>query len=252
MIARRIGAAAFAVWLAALPGRAKAELHRPRMAVLALKPEGVDPALASTVSDALTEDLGRGGHYDVLGRSELEAMAGFTAERQKLGCEGDAGCLAELGGALGAQWLVAGSLGRVGKSYVLSVRLLQIEKARVAGRDTEEVYSQEALLPAADRAAQVLLGENPAPLSATTAGQRRGGPPAWLGYGLLGAGAVAAAVGALFGQQASSDYYSRNPALAGPGVSAQNTANTLFVTGGVLAAAGLGLLIYGALAGGGS
>ncbi|MHB1844264.1 MAG: hypothetical protein ACYCWW_05455, partial [Deltaproteobacteria bacterium] len=107
-------AAAAALASGIVGGQAAAEVRRPRKAVLALKPEGVDPSLASTVTDALTEDLGRRGHYEVLGRAELHAMAGGTAERQKLGCEGDASCLAELGGALGAQWLVAGSVGKLG------------------------------------------------------------------------------------------------------------------------------------------
>ncbi len=110
-----------------------------RLAVLAIKAEGVDPSLASVVDETLTADLAQPGKYEVIGRSEIEAMSGFQSERMKLGCTGDNACLAEIGGALGVDRLVFGALGKVGTKFVLNTKLLEIHGAHVIARDTEVV-----------------------------------------------------------------------------------------------------------------
>ncbi|HUB07622.1 MAG TPA: hypothetical protein VMB50_11500 [Myxococcales bacterium] len=244
-----------ATLLASRPARAAEK--RLRLAVLALKAEGVENSVAETVADTLTADLGRGGRYDVIGRSEIEAMAGFQSQRMKLGCSGDTACLAEIGGALGVDRLVFGSLGRVGGLYVLNTRLLEISRVRVIARDTETVSSADGLIAAAQRASQVLLGELPAPLSATstaevpTAGGLR--HTAWP-WAMLAAGAVAGGVGAYFGV-ATNDQHNVNQdvaqstaarsAAATTGQTDQIAADSLFGAALVLGLVGVGMLVFG-------
>ncbi len=234
--------------LASLPAAAA---KKQRLAVLALKAEGVEPQLASTIDETLTSDLGRAGKYEVIGRSEIEAMAGFQSERMKLGCTGDTGCLAEIGGALGVDRLVFGSLGKVGSLYVLNTKLIEIHNAKVIARDTETVNSADDLIAATGRAAQILLGELPAPLTATaeahTGGGLRHSPWPWL---LIGTAAAAGAVGGYFGYAVSQDWTT----FAGSGrtdtVSAANGNRDQLIEGvlyGVALAAGLtgvGMLVF--------
>ena len=187
---------------------------RPRLAVLAIKAEGVEPSIASTVDETLTADLAKSKKYEVIGRSEIEAIAGFQSDRMKLGC-GDNSCLAEIGDALEVDRLVFGSLGKAGNTFVLNTKLLEIDGAHVIARDTEVVGSADALLSAVARSAQILQGEMPAPLGATTevatssGGLRHTAWP-WVS---LGAAVAAAGVGAYFGVEANSQYQiNNNPA----------------------------------------
>ena len=62
----------------------------------------------------------------------------ISAEQQKqaLGCDDDS-CLAQLGGALGVPYLLTGSLGMLGGRFMLNVKLLAVDEAKVAGRITK-------------------------------------------------------------------------------------------------------------------
>jgi hypothetical protein len=59
----------------------------------------------------------------------------MSLERQKemLGCKSDS-CMAELGGALGCDRLVAGDLARLGESWLISLKLVETGKARVSAQ----------------------------------------------------------------------------------------------------------------------
>ncbi len=231
---------------------AAAASKRLRLAVLALKPEGVESTVAETVDETLTADLGRGGKYEVIGRSEIEAMAGFQSDRIKLGCAGDTACLAEIGGALGVDRLAFGSLGKVGDLYVLNTRLLEIGKARVIARDTETVKSADALIAAAERSAQILLGEMPAPLEstaevhATSAGGLRHTAWPWV---TLGAVAVAGGIGAYLGyanvQTHQQFLAAPSQALANQGNQQQLAEGILYGAAGVALLVSVGMLIFG-------
>ena len=50
-----------------------------------------------------------------------------------LGCETDA-CMAELGGALGADRLVAGDIAKLGESFLMHLRVVDVKKVRVAAQ----------------------------------------------------------------------------------------------------------------------
>jgi TolB-like protein len=241
-----------AVLVAALLGwGAKAQgAKKPRLAVLAIKAEGVESALASTVDETLTADLAKSGKYEVIGRSEIEAMAGFQSEQMKLGCTGDNACLAEIGGALGVDRLVFGSLGKAGNTYVLNTKLLEIHGAHVVARDTEAVHNADALISAVARAAQILLGEMPAPLGATTesggSGSLRSSPWPWV---TLAVAAAAGGAGGVFGYLDQQNYNSYqkapSPGLVSTGNTYQITEGVLFGVGGVALLVAAGMLIFG-------
>ncbi|HUB07620.1 MAG TPA: hypothetical protein VMB50_11490 [Myxococcales bacterium] len=231
---------------------ARAAEKRLRLAVLALKAEGVESTLADTVDETLTADLGRAGKYEVIGRSEIEAMAGFQSERLKLGCTGDTACLAEIGGALGVDRLVFGSLGRAGSLYVLNTKLLEISKAKVIARDTETVSSADGLIAAASRSAQILLGDLPVPLGATAeATSSPGGGlrhTAWP-WVTLGFAALAGGAGAVCGYENQQTYqqYQANPtpSLQSQGNTYQLTQGILYGVAGAALLVSVGLLVFG-------
>jgi TolB-like protein len=247
---------AFAVNLALLAaasgwGPSALAAKKTRLAVLAIKAEGVEPSLASTVDETLTADLAKSGKYEVIGRSEIEAMAGYQGERMKLGCTGDNGCLAEIGGALGVDRLVFGSLGKVGSTYVLTTKLLEIHGAHIIARDTEVVSSPDALIPAAARAAQILQGEMPAPLEATS---DSGGPSGGLRHTawpwvMLGIAVASGGAGGVFSYLDEQNYKSYqlapSPGLASTGNTYQITQGVLYGVAGAAVLTMAGMLIFG-------
>jgi TolB-like protein len=116
---------------------------KPGLAALDIAAErGVDDSLVKILTDTLLSGLKSSGRFSsVIGSSDIQAMISMEQQKQALGCDEDS-CLAQLGGALGVPYLVTGSLGTVGGRFVLNLKLLQVEDARVAERVTK-VYDDE-------------------------------------------------------------------------------------------------------------
>ena len=128
---------------------------QPRLAVLDVRAGvGISPELARGLGDALTHEVRRRNPgVDVLGATEIRSMLEVQREKSKLGCQ-DVSCLAEIGGALGADRIVTAGLNRFGDTYLFTVQLVDVRKARVV-RDAQEKLSgrdQAELLSVVERA----------------------------------------------------------------------------------------------------
>ncbi len=145
------------VLLAALAGPAQAK--ELRIAVLDIRALGTDAAKAELLSEvALTEAASMGG-FDVIGKSDIASVIGFEKQRQVMGCTEDSNCLAEIGGALGVDLILVGSLGTLGDLYRLDLKLVDAKKARVRSRIGVTVEGKESRLVAAiQKAVRDLLG----------------------------------------------------------------------------------------------
>jgi hypothetical protein len=101
--------------------------------------EGVSRDLARTLSELMVIEVRRVAvGQRVFGAEDIKAMVGFERQKSLLGCE-DASCLAELGGALGAQEIVTGTLSILGDEFVLVVRRLDVTRVQVVGETTANV-----------------------------------------------------------------------------------------------------------------
>ena len=120
---------------------------KPGLAALNIKAErGVDASLAALISEAILSELKLSGRFaSVIGPSDIQAMINIEQQKQTFGCDEDA-CLAQLGGALGVPYLLSGSLGSVGGRFMLNVKIIQVEEARVAERLTTIFNSETALV----------------------------------------------------------------------------------------------------------
>jgi len=106
---------------------------RPKLAILELRAgDGLSPKAAQTLTAIAVADAVRAG-FDVVSQADISAMLAFQKQRQMLGCTDD-GCLAELGGALGADYLVSGDVARIGSRDHVALALLDARKAKVVGR----------------------------------------------------------------------------------------------------------------------
>ena len=66
-------------------------------------------------------------------------------QQQLLGCD-TSGCIAELGGALGADYLLVASLGKVGAAYLLNIKLMNVRSANIVLRFSQPVKGGEEQL----------------------------------------------------------------------------------------------------------
>jgi TolB-like protein len=132
--------------------------------VLPLKALGeVTKEAAAMYTEALAGELRRRHGTSVLADSDISALLGVEKRKQVLtGCS-DAGCLAEVGGALGADRVIHGTVGRLGGSLLVNIASLDARKARSAASVSERLKAaDEAFLDALPAMVDRLLAE-PAP-----------------------------------------------------------------------------------------
>lgn len=116
-----------AVALAAAPGPKKVKL-----AVLDVEDvSGTVPAQARLMTQIAVSEVSQEPGLDVISSNEVRSLLGLERQRQLLGCKEDSACLAEIGGALGVDYIITGQLGRLGNRYRLDVRLLDARKAKL-------------------------------------------------------------------------------------------------------------------------
>ncbi len=133
----------------------------PRTIVLGIKAEeGVRPEVAQLLTDELVARVQRlaAGHR-VLGPSDLDELLGLEARRARFGAA-DAKQLTRTGRALGADELITGTLGRLGRTYLLTlsrfdVHALAIRKERSVALDRPRPPD---LIAAVDELAPALFG----------------------------------------------------------------------------------------------
>lgn len=110
---------------------------RPSIALLDIQVQrDDDKELAGSLGALLAERVGRLGAFDVITQDDVRRMISFDRMKVALSCENEASCLAEIGGALGARYLLAGSMSRLDKELVLSVTLIDIDLVKTLGRET--------------------------------------------------------------------------------------------------------------------
>ncbi len=115
----------------ALPAVATA---RTKVAVMDVKNvQGVAEGTATILTDILVSEVARYG-LEVVSKADITAIVGFEKEKTLLGCSDDSSCLAEIGGALGVDYMITGQVGQIGSRYRISLILVDVRKGKVAGR----------------------------------------------------------------------------------------------------------------------
>ncbi|HLL53311.1 MAG TPA: hypothetical protein VK447_07190, partial [Myxococcaceae bacterium] len=119
----------------------------------------VDAKVASFFSDHFAQQLAFGG-IQVITASEISALIGYERQKQLLGCSEDStNCIAELGGALGADGIISGTVGRFGTTYQLNLKVLSTKDGSVLGVASRKVQTDEQLLEGLTETARQLAPE---------------------------------------------------------------------------------------------
>src|SRR5512140_539571 len=92
--------------------------------------EGVPGKTAEALTEAVSAEVRRRSGGQVITQREIAALLSLEQQKAMLGCQNDS-CIAEIGGALGVDRMVAGDLSRLGESWLLHLKLLDPAKAQV-------------------------------------------------------------------------------------------------------------------------
>ena len=107
---------------------------------------GVTQDQMDALSDMLAKEIEGLGDYRVIGKSDISSMLSLEEQKQRLNACDDQACLAEIGGALGVRWVVVGNVSLFGDTYLFNMKLIDVEKARVAGRVSKSIKGGESKL----------------------------------------------------------------------------------------------------------
>lgn len=237
--------------VAAVLVAAAAPTERPKLIVLDLTAAGGVPTeVASAMTEAITTELAGKKIFDVVSSKDFQTLLGMERQKAALGCAADSGsCLSELAGALGAKFVLSGSLAKLGDTYQLSLQTLDSTRAQPMGRSTRLAKDLATL--------RAQLGYAVAEATATP-------PPAppshVLSYSLIGGGGAVLIGAGLLELKATSDeaalrqelqLASAQPSLLSPAATYQKRIDSVnaFKTGALVSAVvgaalvGVGILI---------
>jgi len=121
-------------------------------ALLPLNAKQVNQDEADILTDALINELSKTGSFQMMERSQMDQILKEQGFQQSGAC--DAGqCAVEMGRLLGIQTMLTGSIGRLGDTYVLSTRMVDVRTGAILKSTSRNVKGSisdclEDLLPA--------------------------------------------------------------------------------------------------------
>ncbi len=137
--------------LAAPPQAAPTADPRPKLAVLDLGASGTSASLAAAVTGVVANEVDRLGSFKVITSDAIRAMLALEQQKQVLGCAADSACLAEIGGALGVDYLVSGRVTVLrnaagATSFTLDLTLSNVKRSLREGSAVEIATSETDLV----------------------------------------------------------------------------------------------------------
>ena len=116
----------------------KDEGPKIKLAVLNLIPMGVKKGTAMLLTSAVVTELHRVGIFDIISKEEIGRLVEHMEDKQLLGCE-EAECAVEIGAAVKADKLVTGSVGKVEKTLLINLQLIDVKKGKVDNRVERQI-----------------------------------------------------------------------------------------------------------------
>ncbi|OGF50694.1 MAG: hypothetical protein A2231_08125 [Candidatus Firestonebacteria bacterium RIFOXYA2_FULL_40_8] len=127
-----------------------------QIAVMELVPKDVSVSIASTVTDLIRNDLFNTGKYVVLDRSNLDKVL-KEQSFQMTGCT-TTDCAVEIGKILNMKQMVVGSIGKIGSTFYLNLRIVDVETGQMITSVSEACGMDSELAALSKYASQKLAG----------------------------------------------------------------------------------------------
>jgi hypothetical protein len=224
------------------------DAKKPTVLVLDLEAAGASKDDAHFVTVEVAKTFSTPGTVDVLTATDLRRLAALESEKQAAGCEAQS-CLAEIANAMGAQYVVFGSVGRIDASYVAELTLFEAAAAKPISRRDIKGDSLSALIARVPRETHALAGTLLPPYAGPDPdAEVDSGPNVLLIVGAVagGVGAAAALGGAGGAGFAASRVMDQKAAAADRnGMKTVGAASTIVLgAGGALAALGGAVAVF--------
>jgi hypothetical protein len=116
--------------------------------------QGVQDDAAALLSTHMVSKVREAGMFTrVVSTSEMKTALSFEAQKQLNNCD-STGCMAEIAGALGVDFILVGELGRLGGTWLLSLTIIDARTGLSSGSVSRSVegLSEAALITAVEKA----------------------------------------------------------------------------------------------------
>jgi TolB-like protein len=113
------------------------------IAVLDLQPKGVSKVLAGAVTDIIRSEMVKTGLFTVLERGQMKEIL-KEQEFQMTGCT-DSACAVQVGKILSAKQILLGEMNKVGTNYLITVRIVDVEKGASEFAASERAVNEDML-----------------------------------------------------------------------------------------------------------
>lgn len=127
----------------------------PKIAVWDLLAGNIPATYAQDLTAILVSEIARLKKYEVYTQENIRTIAGWTAEKMKLGCT-DTKCLLTLG-QMDINSLISGRVGKIGDTYTISLNLFDTQNARAENAVSDFCRSENELIGLIQRTALKLL-----------------------------------------------------------------------------------------------
>ncbi len=155
-----------------------------RTAVMPLNAKRVPEATVDILDDLLVNEVAAKSGSTVIGSQDINAILGLDKMKEALGCD-DLACAVQIGGALGVDFLLTGSVSTLGDEVIVSLTLIDTRESIAKKRAQSRAEDDERFYAYAVAAAVAELYGLPAPpapftASAATPPPRPSGAGLWL------------------------------------------------------------------------
>jgi len=106
------------------------ERRIPTIAVMPLSGPGLDAAASQAITDGLADELIKTGKVRVMERSQMESILKEQGFQQSGACDGSE-CAVQVGKLLSIEQMVVGSVGKLGSSFSIMVRTVDVKTGEV-------------------------------------------------------------------------------------------------------------------------
>ncbi len=115
--------------------------------VLLLDPKilNLDEKTAKLITSFITAELSQHETLEIISGEDMRRMMELEAEKQTVGCDDNNNCLAELAGALGADLVIYGELGKLGNQYMLQQSLFNTKAGKAMARISVQSESVDSI-----------------------------------------------------------------------------------------------------------
>jgi TolB-like protein len=134
----------------------------PSLAVMPLQGRSLQPEEAEVLCEALTSKLKSLGHAHVIERSQIDKILAEQGFQKSGACE-KSECAVEVGRLAGIDQMVVGSVGKLGETWSMVVRLVSVQTGEIlaSAQDTREGQVDVLLRESVPALASQLLGLGP-------------------------------------------------------------------------------------------